>query len=214
MVELMVVIGIIGLLTLFAIPVFQDAGRGGRLRTAIFQVNANLSLARQNAITSRQRVVMLLPDDAPDLDASKAFRQYALYGNRDGYMTDWLELPQGIVFDPDVAATAGELPRNIFTLQHGGAGGNEIFLADEVHFPNNDGPQRELFALGFRPDGRIFVGGVVNPTLYLAEGWTEYDPDSGVFDNIFVHEDLPLRGITVNALTGQSIIREFQRNND
>ncbi len=220
LVELMVVIGLIGLLLVFAIPTFQAATRGGNLRTAVFQLNSALSLGRQTAITSRQVVHVLFPDDAAPLysgdnraHVEKAFRAFALHGSRDGYMGEWHMLPPSVVFEPDLGTQADPYPRNMFNLEH--SPGNFIYmtsLADGVRFPDNDGDVVEMFALVFRADGTM-SGGSVQPTVYLAEGWTEYDVETGTLNNLAVHDHLPLRGITFNAITGQSMIREFDAPN-
>ncbi len=211
LVELMVVIGLIGLLTMLAVPAFQSSNRGARLRTAVFQFNTTVSLARQTAITTRQRVLVVVPDDDPVLFGGnyneyvrKAFRAYAIYGREDGYLSEWRELPQGVVFDPDENPQGR---RNFFLS----GGATPIFLEDEIPFPNEDAPMREIFALGFWPDGTM--GGSSPAMFYFAEGWTEYNPDTGSFDDIFLVEDLPIKGLSVNALTGQTNIREFERSN-
>ncbi len=204
MVELMVVIGLIGLLTLFALPAFQSAGQAGNMRSAVFQLNSALSLARQTAITSRQRVLVLFPDDDGSLysgqnsqHVEKAFRSYALYGMRDGYLTEWRMLPQGLVFDPYEGITGRQ---NIFLV------GNGMYLTDNVPFPDNQGNDHSLFAVTFRSEGRPTPGG---PTIYISEGTTDVDPSAGRVDELYVRAELPFRAISINHVTGQSRIREF-----
>lgn len=217
--ELLVVIAIMGLILAIALPSFTGMRRAAGLQNAVFQFNTTLSLARQTAITSRQQVVVLLPDEEPTLYAGehsrhveKAYRAYAVYGMNDGYLSEWRMLPQGVVFDPDVADRGDDMPRNVFNIRRSYPDGNFTFLAEDVRFPDNEGVRADMFALGFRSDGCIHVGGVIHPTIYLAEGWTEYDPDSGDFEELIIHrEDFLLMGITINALTGQANTREFRR---
>ena len=205
--ELLVVIVIISLLTLVGIPAFQSIGRAGNLRSATFQVNTALSLARQQAITSRQQVVVVFPDDDTSLfagsgiePADKSFRAYALFGMRDGYLTEWRTLPTGVVFDPEFDRQGA---RNFFL--YGGA--NLTFLTPNIAFPTNQDSPTEMFALGFRPDGNVHRGGTASPTLYLAEGTIVSADGGGV--QIEIRDELPRLGITVNGITGQTNTREF-----
>lgn len=208
--ELMIVIGLIGLLTLISIPAFQSAGRGGKLRTATFQLNTTFSLARQTAITSRQQVYLLFPDDHPPLyngvapaHIEKAFRAYAMYGENDGYLAEWRMLPEGVVFDPEIEI--GNY-HNFYMQQDG-----NLFLLEDIPFPANEDPAKDIYGVGFRSDGPIHVGGVEDPTVFIAEGWTEYDIDAGTFLDWNYTPDIPLTAIRLNAVTGQSNIQELTR---
>jgi len=212
LIELMVVVGLIGLLTLFAIPAFQTAGHGGKLRSATFQLNTTLSLARQTAITTRQNVVVIFPDDDPGLysganrpHVEKAFKGYAMYGMRDGYLSEWRMLPQGVVVDPDFDAVSSA--RNLFL-----AGGANPTFARPIYsyrFPSNIGSETSMFAMGYRSDGPIYVGGSADVTIYLAEGITQVNPDTGSFEQLAIRNELPRLGLTIQAVTGQTNVREF-----
>jgi prepilin-type N-terminal cleavage/methylation domain-containing protein len=220
--ELLVVIGIMGLLLMVAVPSFQSASRGGKLRSAVFNLNTAFSLARQTAISTRQNVYLLFPDDAPELyqglppdTIAKAYRTYAMFGHRDGYLTEWRELPPGIIIDPDFEIG---IFRNLFQLGNG-----ELYLlrgmatdrpVEVVRFPTNDSSVREIYGLGFRSDGPTHRGGLdrtYSATIVLSEGWTDYDPVAGVFQGWNYVPDIPIQAIRINAVTGQSQIRELIR---
>lgn len=214
LIELMVVVGLIGLLTMFAIPAFQTAGQGGRLNVAAFQLSTTLSLARQQAISTRQRVFVVFPDDEDVLYTGanaqyrfKAFRAYAVYGERDGYLSEWRSLPPGLIIDPDYSI--GGAMEN-FTLR----GGGSMFLLDNIPFPHDTSPSREMYVVGFATDGPVHVRGTVNthsPVVYLTEGWTSMDDAGGNFDWGLYRDDQVYRLVHVNAITGQTRIREHQR---
>lgn len=206
LVELMIVIGIIGLLTLLALPAYQEANRGGRARTAIFQMGTALSLARQNAITTRQNVHVLFPDRQivyDDSSISFIYKAYALFGERDGYIGEWRELPEGVVFE-NVFLTAQCSPqriRNIF-LQ------SDTYLK-EVPFPSNVDVEQEILALTFRPDGALHHAGFNPKAVYITEGWVEIDPDNNSFDELAFRPNATVFGLEIRPETGQARAREY-----
>lgn len=196
LIELLVVIGLMGLLMAFAIPAFQGIGRGGAMRTAIFQLNTTMSLARQTAISTRQEVFVLFPDNLVEYtDDSRhlSFSAYAVYGVRDGYMNEWQLLPNGIFFF------------NGTSLPWGGNMGNNIFHANhaerEVPFPNNDDPIEGVIGFRYQPDGSLGGTGLVG--VYLAEGIKELGNDVPTF-----FPDTTVMGLEVSRLTGQPRARE------
>jgi prepilin-type N-terminal cleavage/methylation domain-containing protein len=217
LVELLTVILIMGMLMLIAVPSFQSASRGGKLRSAAFHLNSSFGLARQTAITSRQEVYLIFPDSESSLYAGNraryvehAYRAYALYGQkagedgRGGYLSDWIRLPTGVVFDPDFAGPS--VDPNLFTHSNPG------FVSPDLRFPRDDGDFLPVVRLGFRPDGPIHVGGLENvnsATVYLSDGSTDYDPQSGILSSLFSIEDSVRFGVRVNAITGQSRLREY-----
>lgn len=204
LVELMVVVGIIGLVTLFAVPAFRGIAEGGRLRSAAFQMNTAVSLARQTAITTRQLVSVLLPD--ADLTFNQETRQlahsaYALYSHRDEeYLTGWERLPQGVVIDPEAEFHSGG-NRNVFSFS-GQSNNNHL---EDVPFPNENSGTQTLVTLTFRPDGALKDAGFRARAVYLTAGsipftgtpFPEIEGDSTVY------------GIEIGGVTGQSSIREY-----
>jgi prepilin-type N-terminal cleavage/methylation domain-containing protein len=206
--ELLVVVGLIGLLTMFAVPAFNALGQGQKLRSAAFQLNTALSLARQQAITTRQDVYVLFPDDEASLYRSpnqahveKAFRGYAIYGERDGYLSDWTVLPPGVVFDPEFERGSYE---NFFNQ------GPNRYILEDLPFPDNDSARVELFGVGFRSDGPMHLGGVIDPTIFITEGWTEFNPENGAFESWNESRGLRVMAVRVHAVTGQTKLQEFE----
>jgi prepilin-type N-terminal cleavage/methylation domain-containing protein len=210
LVELLAVILIMGMLMLFAIPSFQSASRGGRVRSAVFQLNSTISLARQNAITSRQNVHILFPDSSISYGPETidlAYRAYSLYGSRDGYLAEWRILPEGVVFQRDFrfSQETGNAIRNIF-LQTG-----TNYLKNVV-FPSAEANQSErVLALTFRPDGALDHAAFNPKGVYLTDGFIEPDfdnftiPDSGVF----FRTNVTVYAVEIRPESGQSRIREY-----
>jgi hypothetical protein len=202
-----------GLLLMIAVPSFQSASRGGKLRSAVFSLNTSFSLARQNAISSRQNVYVLFPDEAPELyrdvepqNISKTYRSYAIYGQRDGYLSEWRDLPLGVIIDPEIEFGGFE---NFYRMMR--TASDELFLIDGIRFPTNGDDGRKVYGVGFRSDGPIHVGGLRSPTVFLSEGWTDYDPLSGSFDSWGYVPEIPVQAIRINSVTGQTQIRELFR---
>lgn len=194
----MVVVGLIVLMTMIALPAFRGVGASGRLRAAVFQVSANLALARQSSISSRMDVHFLLPDSDvsfPEGYSRLAFTSYALATgtNRVGatmeYITGWNELPPGMIFNPD----EGPADRNIF-LQ---SSTYEV----TVPFPSQTSPLENMLALTFRPDGTLDRAGFTPKSIYVSEGYLDdtLNPQY-VSDVLFEIEIVPV--------TGQTRIRE------
>ncbi len=122
LIELMVVLGIIGLITLFAIPAFQGAGRMPAMRSSINELRSTISLARQHAITHRTVTHVVFPVNntvVPDV-ADEAYRSFNVYHEMTDedsedvigeFLFEWRYLPQGIVFDDENLPT-----KNVFLI--------------------------------------------------------------------------------------------------
>lgn len=199
LIELMVVIGLMGLLLAFAIPAFQGIGRSGNLNAAVHELRSTMSLARQWAITQRQITYVVFPDDANSHTletVEKTFRAYSVYGGTN-YITDWRFLPQNVVFDPDFR------PRNLVAknLWHGDTPGTVANLP----FPHESSPSQDMTVVGYRPRGTTTFGS--GKEVVITEGFIPINgstPGSIVF--------LPNRmvvSLDIYTQTGQFRIREY-----
>jgi len=204
LIELLVVVAIMAILIGVAVPAFQGTGRGSKVRTALFQINSHFNLARQMAITTRQDVYILFPDNGlayNDTTRGHAYSAYAVYGERDGYIGEWRRLPPGVVFN-DIfkpnSDTIATQPRNVF-LQT-----NTNYLKN-VPFPNNSSPTKEdIFALTFRADGRLDVAGFYRKSIFIQEGWV----DTASVEPTF-RPDSTIYGLEIQPVTGQAKTREY-----
>ncbi|MDZ4199645.1 MAG: prepilin-type N-terminal cleavage/methylation domain-containing protein, partial [Kiritimatiellia bacterium] len=61
LIEMLMVIGIFGILLGIAVPVFKDIGQGSKLDAASRELRGVLLLARQHAITKRETVYVVFP---------------------------------------------------------------------------------------------------------------------------------------------------------
>ena len=109
LVELITVIGILVLLIAISTPMLTSISQGSNIRTAERQIQAGTYLARQQAVTSRQRIVFCIPTSGA---ASNAFvrkdmlqRSIILFGEATGgvarpnSVVGKVEvLPPGVVF--------------------------------------------------------------------------------------------------------------------
>lgn len=181
------------------IPAFQGTGRGSKVRTALFQVNSHLNLARQLAITTRQKVFVVFPDEYNTSTNKLMYASYAVYGERDKYIGEWKRLPPGVVFHPSFRPPKdpANQPRNLFL-------NDEVDYAVDVPFPYIGNPNSSIFAFTFRPDGRMDVAGFNRKSIFLTEGWIDegqtvpnYRGDSKVF------------GVEIQPVTGQTKVREY-----
>lgn len=108
MVEILIVIGLMGLLLSIALPAYQGIGRGSRMTAALNNLASTIQLARQWAITKRENVYLIIP--ARDNMASmqgKYWRSYTLYSENNGQIMEWRYLPDGIFFDRDASWSSG-----------------------------------------------------------------------------------------------------------
>ena len=62
LVELLVVVGIMGLLLGVTVTAFDAIGKGAKMRSALMELKSSLSLARQYAITDRRATYIIFPD--------------------------------------------------------------------------------------------------------------------------------------------------------
>lgn len=201
LVELMVVIVIIAALMLIALPTFQGANRGGRLRTAAFQMSTTISLARQTAIGQRQTVYVLLPNNNAALfagqprEAEKAFRAYAPYGKKSGYLGEWMLLPPGIVFN-DIYDAYGE---NVFARN----------WAENIPFPTTNSAPQEMIYVPFRPDGAVDEIGSSSVVVFLSEGIVEADLQVGTAGFPIIKTNTTILAVDVLGVTGRIRMREY-----
>ena len=131
LVELLVVVGIMGLLLGVTVTAFDSIGKGAKMRSALMQLKSSLSLARQYAITDRRAAYIIFPDKYVD-DWQSMVPNAADYGyiqearfqsyyimNQDGIedktteegkilvrrvqyrLGRWQHLPKGVIFDRD-----------------------------------------------------------------------------------------------------------------
>jgi len=137
--ELMVVIAIIGFIAALVLPHVGGMGKANSMTTAMRQLQDDVALARQKAMTSRSTVYMVFLPPAfwNDYPIGAAFGQqlsnavmhqctgYALVslssvGDQPGqhhprYVTDWRFLPSGVFFAPFEFTLTNNVPLTVYT---------------------------------------------------------------------------------------------------
>jgi hypothetical protein len=160
------------------VPSFTGLGRGSKLNTAVSQLKTTFSLARQYAITKRERTYVVFPNDNNALYAgtnmahiAKAFRSYNVYGERSKYLREWISLPEGVIFVPSEAEYQSSEPSDTKNLFFPDAQKN---AAMSLPFPNSTSPSNLLIAVGFKPDGQMVLGnGSGRFEVFISEGWLD-----------------------------------------
>ena len=201
LVELLIVIAIVAVMMLLTVPAFLDIGRGSRMQAAVNQLNTTISLARQWAITKRENVYLVFPDDFSALyngstnHIHKALRAYAAYVPGKGYITEWRFLPNGIYFvdsynTPNINNKHGtniQPNNNLFRQQ----------TLQQLPFPTASSGNEAINAIQFKPDGTVSASGIAPIEIYLAEG-AALDGLAGKVVNLVWKENPALRGLVVN----------------
>lgn len=183
LVELLVVIGIMGVLLVVATPMFNGMTRSAGMKGATMQLRTTLSLARQWAITHRQLTCVVFPvNPAYELDkgtgvysrVKRAYNVYAVNGVSNGvyegeFIRDWTYLPEGVFFY-DGAHAGLKSDDNILTWKNSGAEYSPV----KIFYPSNGVPH-EMACISFKPDGTTMrlTDMVRKPSVYLAEGYRD-----------------------------------------
>jgi len=164
-----VVVGIIGLLFALVVPAFTGISRGQGMRSAVTQLRTTTALARQWAVTRNERTYVVFPGDTLTYNRTNvtmAYRSYAVWAERSGYVSEWRRLPVGVVFDPTPSLT-----NNLF---NGSANPGDKIIS--VPFPMPTSSSQQVFAIAFMPNGRL--KGESWRSLFLREGWVDVDTNA------------------------------------
>lgn len=219
LIELLLVISVMAILLLFTVPAFQDIGRGSRMRSAINQLTSTLNLARQWAITKREDVYILFPDDHAGLYAGaqehkdKALRSYVVVSPSQGFITEWRYLPAGIYFvDPYNSSNFKQdsffdAAKNVFR-----AG-----TLERLPFPEMSSGTKLINTLRFKKDGSVSNAGLQPSEVYLAEAAFAEANGSEPLDITWKtvgNEGSVIRAISISPFTGLSrVIDSTQMSN-
>ncbi len=216
LIEMLVVLGIIGILIGMTLPSFKDLGKGSTIDAASRQLMDDLMYARLKAISGRTTVyVVFFPlqgfygfnsvetnffwtNNAANGLMGGQLATYALFARRSvgdqpgqgsaRYLTEWLNLPEG-TYIPLVALTNG----SIFQDVNGSPVVNEFF-------PFSDGPSpvipRRLPFIAFNPRGGL-VGRSSDIFVPVTEGGIIYSKDITGRRNLVVNADAVDTGLPI-----------------
>lgn len=203
--ELLVVIGLIGLITAIAVPVSSNFGKSNTMVAAGRQLQDDLALAKARAINTRSTVYVvfsgtnagdsgignLVPSGLRNTFTNMAtaqYQAYALYseraiGDQPGvirphYLSDWKFLPDGVFVDEiKFQDVANRLNVNDLARRP--------FAFRTFPIPTGDGPPVRLPYVSFNSQGQlnsesVAVGGPYeDASIPLARGVVDHAIDSG-----------------------------------
>ena len=219
LIELIAVVGIMGLVILLAVPTFTSAlGKTGA-REATYEIVNALRFARENAIANQTESYLIFADHPASGTASENemyhdkisrrlyMRAYTVWSERDNYTMEWKYLPKGVVFlDRDaggskVSALSGGTDVN-------GNDYDNISTIHEIRWKGTDSdPKIKVRGIGFKPDGTLIgVGGGTH--IYVVEGFTNGEQPSGSLQTTYTEMK---RGwdLLIYGLTGNTKITDF-----
>lgn len=217
LVELLVVISIMALMLAITVPAFVDIGRGSRMSGAISQLTSTLHLARQWAITQREDVSIIFPDDYAQVYSGtgtnhydKALRSYAVYSPSRGFMTEWRYLPEGIFFvDSQNSPNALKNNENLSYVDPA----NNLFNAGWIRrmpFPTANSSDKLLYTLTYQPDGTVQSQGVKRVEIYMAEA-VKMEGSAGKVINLTWKGNPVLNMVKIRPFTGVPQVIDFNQ---
>lgn len=201
LVELLVVIGIMGVMLGVATVAFQAVGTGTKLRTGMAQMKSTISLARQYAITHRQTVYVVFPDPAspPNLVTNGIYQSYRVYAQTNSVSGEWLGewnfLPKGVLLYPGKTDGATD-------------GFNVYDPAAKTRFPDNPAGAT-LPCLSFLPNGCLNRSDTAPVEVFLREGFV--NESNGVYSSYAAVPGSEIFGLRVMPLTGRFRVREYAK---
>jgi len=217
LIELLIVVAVMAVLLLLTLPAFLDIGRGSKMESAVSQLNTTINLARQWAITKRQPVYLVLPDDHIPMYSgintnhfNKALRSYAVYVRGIGYVTEWKYLPQGIYFLDQQQSNNDDFKSVFKDKVKSNNNALRMNTIEQLPFPESNSATKNINAIVFYPDGRVKSQDVSPFELYLGEA-TKLD-SRGADPVKFVWRENPvLRAIEINKWTGLTRVIDFSQ---
>lgn len=216
LVELLVVIAIMAILFGMLMPVFSGMGRGQSMQSAVVQLRSTVALARQWAITHREKTYVIFPDDAmkynPPSRVTMALRSYAVWAEKSGYISEWRYLPQGIILNstvPHPETFANTEKSGHFNVLLTSSTWGDVVRMFDVPFPSSSSTTQSMYALSFTPDGRLNQTGGVKLSVFFSEGWVDADTNSGDVTATVVKPNAAyMMALECQPLSGQARIRE------
>jgi len=164
LIEALVAIGIIGMISLVAVPNFMTYYRAGRIKTSLRQFTSDIRNARQIAV-SEQGCAMISYNFGTTTDASRFYTIYA--GDYDaGACTNWAarqvrQLQQSVYFNAttfadDVDLPSGSNSRDIIFKANGATVTNPVAM-NSVTLRTTFNVPKQAFRVDVFPSGQLKV---------------------------------------------------------
>ncbi len=212
LVELLVVIGIMGMMLAITVVAFEGIGRGAKMRAALMTIKSSLSLARQYSITDRTLCFVVFPDESVDFSSVTnlgATRYSAMFitttARWSRMLAKWYHLPRGIVFDRDRQPPGYPRSLNVFDRS---TSNNYSKIPFPIEASNL--VEQVVSCMRFHPNGRLHQPDTMtDPVIIITEGTVRYDPATSALLEYFKQPNAPAYMIEVRPLTGRTKITEL-----
>lgn len=214
LVELLVVVGIMGLMLALTVAAFEGIGKGSRMRAALTELKTSLSLARQYAITDRTIVFVVFPDELVDFSGTPGLgpTRYSSYflcntSRWARMLGQWHHLPKGIVFDRTATPPPMLIGLNYGNVYDRSVSNNVAVIPFPIETSNI--VDQAVCALKFHPNGRLQQTGGTTPVVFVTEGSALSDLTTGNLNDYFIQPNAVRYMIEIRPLTGRAKITEM-----
>ncbi|MEI8078757.1 MAG: GspH/FimT family pseudopilin [bacterium] len=185
LIELLVVVAIMGVIIAVSLPAFEKLTIGSGVDATARQLNAQLRLARQYAISNRCKVAVVMPQDGINASSCYAcFRSAAKKGSANYAWianTNWTFLPTGAAI---YAVTGGQTVSNSMDLTKIGGGATVSSLRAVIF--------KSTGALDGNPAVPVTV--TIREAVRSGTNWIQRNTNNQLI-------------ITINAYTGKTTIQ-------
>jgi len=214
LVELLVVIGIMGMMLAITVTAFEGVGKGAKLRAALAELKTTLSLARQYAITDRQIVFVVFPCDQVNLSDSTnlAFTRYSSYclcttGRWSRMLNQWHHLPKGVIFDRVRTPPPGRVALGYVNVFDRSVSNNLSTIPFPIEASNQ--VDQTVTVVRFNPNGRLHTTQDSTPVIFVTEGSVRVNPTTAALVDYMIQPGAPSFMLEVRPLTGRVKITEL-----
>jgi prepilin-type N-terminal cleavage/methylation domain-containing protein len=216
LVELLVVVGLMAVVMAVTIAGLQMSSGGAKMRTALFQLKATISLARQHAITRREPIYVVFPEPG-SLSANwnndsvlrnqLSYQAYGVWSPSEGYLSEWTALPPGVIFHWTMTPSESFVV-NVFRA--GTASDVNRFeipasTAGRANRPYGASASTAVPCVSFLPNGRLNQTGSSSIEVFVREGTlSPTDPNVAI-----TQQFRRVESVIIRPLTGQMKFKEY-----
>jgi prepilin-type N-terminal cleavage/methylation domain-containing protein len=213
LIELLAVVAIIGLAFGIAMAALPGMTRGSAMRGSTAELRATISLARQWAVGHREKAYVVFANGGhysgtpeENLAGERAYRGYAVWGEKSGFISDWKFLKPGVYFLP------GRGKESVTNYSDDSKNPFKSSFRMDVPFPE-PGPSagtKPFPAIGFKPDGGL-TSGAAPKEIYISEGYitAAVGKDNIAEGHLKFKPEATITGFEIVGLTGVQRVRVY-----
>ena len=218
LIELLAVVAILGIAFGIAVAALPGMTRGSAMRASTVELRSTLSLARQWAITHRENTYVVFADggrySVEKQAGERAFRGYAVYGEKSGFVSDWKFLKTGVYFFPERSFFPENRDEDDFNYTtYKNPFENAVGRGVLLPFPEaGDGIHPSEFpAVGFKPGGGVKGTGASTQEIYIGEGYMKSAVGRGEVKagDLEFKPNTAITGFQLSGLTGAVKVRVY-----